>query len=277
MAVAFARPVEFSPTLSAPPRAGVGRLRKIGLLGSHERSLDYAPWDDPSWEFWAHASSRGMFKRAPDRYFDLHRQECWSKSNNKGQKYLRWLETNHVPVFMQARYPHIPASVEYPFQRLAMETPRPYFTNHVAYMIALALAEGVTHIGFFGVNYGVDSEYGTQRGSAEFWMGVAHGKGVQLVIPDTCTLLADPKKLYGYESHDEHGLLVPEYRKRVHTPQAVDPDRPLMADGRVTPPSELLAAMRQERLENPAPVGAFASVLDRPVLEPIEALEAAHV
>jgi hypothetical protein len=238
------------------PAAGLGRLRKIGFLGSHEASLRFAPWTDPTWELWGHASSRGFFRRQPDRFFDLHRRECWSKSNNKGQKYLRWLETQPVPIYMQERFPEIPASVRYPFEQVSMELRRPYFTNHVAYMIALALSEGVTHLGFFGVNYGVDSEYGTQRGSAEYWMGRAEAMGVTLVIPETCTLLADPKELYGYESHDADGMLVKAYTKRTWSEPKRLPGFPIGADGLEQPPDHILKLIAAERLENPPPTGA---------------------
>ena len=52
----------------------------------------------------------------------------------------------------------------------------------------------------------------TQRGSAEFWLGVAHGRGVQLVLPQSCTLLQEPKPLYGYASHNADAKLVEDYQ-----------------------------------------------------------------
>ena len=188
MAVTFTPYVEKSPPLPLPPLAGMGRIRKIALIGSHSETLKHTPWDDPTWELWGHAASRGFYKRSPDRYFDLHRRECWTKSNAKGERYLRWLATNTVPIFMQERYPEVPASIRYPIERVLAEF-RPYLTSHAAWMIALALTEGVTHLGFFGVNYGkttaigADCEYGVQRGSCEYWMGFAEARGVRLVMP----------------------------------------------------------------------------------------------
>jgi len=260
MAVALSRPVEPAPRLSRPPVVGTGRLRKIGLLGSHEASLRMCPWHDPSWELWAHASAKFLYQREPDRYFDLHRKECWSKSNNKGERYLKWLARNHVPIMMQEAFPEVPASVKYPLDQIKQEFTRPYFTSHAAYMIALALTEGVTHIGFFGVNYSPDCEYGTQRGSTEFWMGVAEGRNVHLVIPDTCTLLADPQPLYGYASHDEHGVLVEAYTKRVWSrePQRRTPiGARIGADGLVEPPAWVVQESAREREECPPPPGVL--------------------
>jgi hypothetical protein len=268
MAVALVKAQEMPPPVAAPPRAGMGRLRKVAFIGSHAASLAHAPWDDPTWELWAHASARAQYQRQPDRYFDLHRRECWQKSNNKGIAYTRWLERNTIPIYMQQRFPDVPASVPYPLARIRAEF-RPYFTNHVAYMIALALVEGVTHMGFYGVNYGfnlekgkstnnADMEYGTQRGSCEYWMGQAEGRGVHLVIPEGSTLLQDPKELYGYESHDAEGKLVPAYCRRTWMrPEYVAqlPTGPIMANGLEAPPPEIAAQMAQEAKDRPRPAG----------------------
>lgn len=254
MAVVMVQATDLKPAVKTPPVVGFGRLRKVGFLGSHEASLKFAPWDDPTWEFWGHASSRGMYRRAADRYFDLHRKECWAKSNNKGQKYLKWLGTQPVPIYMQERFAEVPASIRYPLEHVSFGLARRYFTSHVAYMIALALTEGVTHLGFFGVNYSPDGEYGTQRGSTEYWMGRAEALGVHLVLPATCTLLADPKALYGYDSHDEQGTLVEAYTKRVWTktaPTTVTLDE----RGLAKMPPEIAAQLARERLENPPPAG----------------------
>lgn len=266
MAVAIVPAVEAKPPMYAPPRAGLGRLRKIALLGSHEASLKFAPWDDPSWELWGHASSRGMYRRAPERLFDLHRKECWTKTNRKGQKYQRWLSTQPTPIYMWEHYPEVPSSIRYPLERVKMTTTRPYFTNHAAYMIALALIEGVTHLGFFGVNYSPDGEYGTQRGSLEYWMGRAESTGVQLVMPDACTLLADPKELYGYESHDEQGTLVEAYTKRVWTRGKDGAAKTMALDARglEIPPAGIAEKAATELIENPPPDGCMRPYMPQP-------------
>jgi hypothetical protein len=207
-----------SSVFTAPrlPVAGMGRMRKIALLGSHY-SLEYAPWGDLSWELWGHASSRFLYKRKPDRYFDMHRKECWT-AGRKEERYVHWLAKNTVPIYMQQVHPEVPASVRYPKEQIFAEF-RKYFSSHAAYMIALALYEGVTHIGLFGINYSADSEYATQRGSTEYWLGFAEGRGVHIVIPARCTLLNDPPLLYAYESHDEQGRLVECYRRKRATVQ----------------------------------------------------------
>jgi hypothetical protein len=113
---------------------------------------------------------------------------------------MDFLTKCNVPIYMQRVFDKVPASVRYPRERVMAEHPR-YFTSHAAWMIALALSEGVTHLGFFGIHYSMDEEHRKQRAGCEYWMGVAHGKGVQLVVPEGAPLLREPGWLYGYESH----------------------------------------------------------------------------
>lgn len=143
--------------------------------------------------------------REPDLFFDLHPPALWTNPKRKfwDPSYYDWLKQNHVPIYMQEHYPEIPASIKYPFATMITEFPTGYMANTLAYMIALALMEGVTQIGIFGCNYAADSEYGPQRGSAEYWLGIAEGRGVRIALPPGCDLLGRPHLLYGYESHPD--------------------------------------------------------------------------
>lgn len=159
--------------------------------------MDLAPWWDPTWEIWAHATCYAYCKRV-DRYFDLHPWKWISEKPMPG--YMRWLSTLQTPVYMQERRKEVPASIRYPRERMLAEYPR-YFTSHAAWMTALALSEGVTHLGFYGIHYHLDEEHRKQRAGCEFWMGVAVGKGVHIVNPPGSPLIREPGWLYGYESH----------------------------------------------------------------------------
>ena len=195
-----------------PALAGVGRLRKIALLGG-AATIRHAPFRDPSWEIWAHASCRHLCPRDADVLFDLHPPELWRDPKKKtwDPKFLEWAKGNRIPIYMQQAYPDVLSSMKYPFETMITEFPRGYMTNTVTYMIALALMEGVTHLGVFGCEYKADSEYGPQRGGCEYWLGIAEGRGVQVVLPPGCDLLNKPSLLYGYESHPK-GVLDPSYK-----------------------------------------------------------------
>ena len=207
--------------LPLPPVVGLGRQRKIALIGNAP-SLVHAPWSDPTWEIWSHTSTQPSARRV-DRFFELHPKSFWMKGKNWHRDYVGWLKTNTIPILMQEKYRDVPASVKYPRDRVLAEF-RPYFTSQSAWMIALALTEGVTHLGFFGVEYKHYSEYATQRSGCEYWMGIAEGRGVQLVLPPRNPLLQTPSRLYGYESHDE-GTLHHSYRYE-STPKPKDDKTP---------------------------------------------------
>lgn len=191
------------------------RTKKLALLGS-TLSLQFTPWDDPSWTLLAHPCCRGKCKREPDWYFDMHRPECFRvEKKSWHQSYHTWLKNLQTPIFMQENWPEIPMAVRYPLERVSSEYRR-YFTNHCAYMIALGMTEGVTHVGIFGCEYGHENEHAVQRDSLTYWLGRFEQSGGKVVLPPKCsTLLNKPHLLYGYESHDEHGLLVKEYQKPI--------------------------------------------------------------
>lgn len=188
------------------------KTKKLGLLGN-TASLEFAPWFDPTWTLAAHPCCRPRCRREPDWYFDLHRPELFKQEHRTwNAKYYTWLKTIQTPVFMQKNYPEIPMSVEYPLDRIRAEF-RTYFTNQCAFMIALAMTEGVTHIGLFGCQYAHETEHGVQRDSLTYWLGRFEQYGGTVVIPPKWnTLLCSPPLLYGYESHDAKGKLVPQYR-----------------------------------------------------------------
>lgn len=235
-------------------------VRKIALCGSHSASLTDAPWTDPSWEFWGHASSRAWYPRPMDRYFDLHPKACWTRGGKKGDAYPKWLSRNTVPIYMQRHFDEVPASVEYPKGRILTEfaDARPYFTNHAAWMIALAMTEGVTAIGLYGINYSTEGEYVRQRGSAEYWLGRAAQAGIRIVLPEQCSLLREPASLYGYESHDEQtGKLKDAYRPKVWSPKDTRVPADLSSVGLMRPPKEIQALIDAEEKEFPRPEWAL--------------------
>lgn len=206
------------------------KTKKLAIIGC-TLSRQYAPWHDPSWTIVTHCSARPFCKREPDWYMDLHPPSCFRREQ-KGwhPSYYSWLKSLQTPIFMQESWPDIPMAVRYPIERILGEF-RAYFTNHCAYMIALAMTEGVTHIGLYGCQYGSGTEYAVQRGSLEYWCGRFEEHGGQVILPSKYSdLLNSPSKLYGYESHDlETGKLVPEYKR----PLAVPKGDVRLGDGRV--------------------------------------------
>jgi len=255
MAVAFGYAPDRKPGRAL---SSIHFTRKVAIFGCHSASLVDAPWDDPSWEFHGHATGHQWYRRQMDFYYDLHPPACWTRGGRKTALYPKWLAALTVPIYMQKHYPEVPASIQYPKRRVLAEFgyPRPYFTNHVAWIIALALTEGVTTIGLFGVNYGIRTEYQIQRACCEYWIGRAAARGVHIVLPEQSTLLQEPVGLYGYDSHDnETGARTTEYRDKTYaTAEDIQPILPGQPGTQpAVPPEHLKEEIRLEELEFPRP------------------------
>ena len=188
-----------------------GGVRKVALIGGEPSTVRHAPWEDRSWEIWAHTSVNRHCKRV-DRWFELHPPHVFQAAAKHGRTdWYGWLKSLREPVYMQERYPEVPTSVRYPRERVLTEFPR-YLSSTVAWMIALAITEGVHTIGLWGIHFSSGSEYAEQRAGCEFWLGVALGRGVQIKLPDACPILKEPSDLYGYESHTPE-----KYQRRLQT------------------------------------------------------------
>jgi len=184
-----------------PP--GPGRLRKVGILGGHQPSLRLAPWADPTWEWWVHASISRHIQVRPSRLFDIHPPHVFNTKRKNGfADYPEFLQRSRIPVYMQNVYKDIPMSRRYPREAVKSLWPGVPVGSTTAWMIALALLEGVTHLGCWGITYSHETEYARQRANAERWVGVAQGAGVHLVLPENTPFCRQPEEDYGYESHD---------------------------------------------------------------------------
>jgi hypothetical protein len=80
-----------------------------------------------------------------------------------------------------------------------------YFTSSFAYMMGVAMLEGYEkdkpdvkpfeRIEIYGFEMADDLEYVKQKSCAEFWIGFAMGRGVDIYTPENCQLLYS--NLYG--------------------------------------------------------------------------------
>lgn len=180
--------------------------KRIAIVGKAPSSVMYAPYGDLGWEIWALSD---LYRTIPrwDRYFEIHdpapRKERWGD-------YWEWLQKEHKdkdgklkPIYMQKAYPECPCAVPYPKNEI-VERFGNYFTNSVSWMIALAIMEGATDIGLWGVDMaqqavGVKSEYARQRPSCEYFLGIAMGLGIQTYVHEKSDLLKC-KDMYAFDS-----------------------------------------------------------------------------
>lgn len=191
--------------------------KKIAIVAKAPSTRDQAPYDDDSWEIW------GLGDQAMPGYPNpIKRWDRWFEIHDLDDGFRRWLPQyrdwvcqNHgKPLYINAPHPDAPHAKIYPkrevfayFDKFLTNQdgdPLHYFTNSVSWMLALAIYEGATEIGIYGVDMaqhgvGLKSEYAYQRPSVELWLGIAAGKGIKVTIPKESDLLKTPH-LYGFDS-----------------------------------------------------------------------------
>ena len=64
-----------------------------------------------------------------------------------------------------------------------------YMTSSIAWMIGLAITEGFSTIGVYGVDMAQQTEYEEQRPCCEYLIGLARGRGIEVRLPRTTDLL----------------------------------------------------------------------------------------
>jgi hypothetical protein len=251
-----------------PARVGPGQQRKVGLTGSGPASIGFAPWLDPSWEFWVHGSSiLSIPHLRAERVFDLHPPNVFKVERKNGfVNYYDFIKRLPTPIYMLDRYEEIPQSIRYPLELVRQQWPGVPLGSTTSYMIALALLEGVTHLGLWGLDYQSSTEYDEQRANAEMWVGIAMGSGVQVVISAASPLCHEPKLLYGYESHtpDLYAARIEKKRqlnKHIHTGDATFSHTKLQ---KIECQADLDAAAKKRAAFNPAFARAMAEMTAEP-------------
>lgn len=108
-------------------------------------------------------------------------------------------DREHLVIYLQKATNDIPNSVTIPLDEMtaAFLPTAHYYTSSVAYMLALAMLMGFKEIELYGFDMGTDTEYHYQRANFEYWIGIAHGRGVKVTLPDSQILKG---KLYGYDN-----------------------------------------------------------------------------
>lgn len=172
-----------------------------------------------------------------DRHFQLHPRWDFSRTNNLNDpNHLMWLKgidgpciycrgngivkvkeetakcpfcdkgtykvpeyRKNLPIYMQKEWSDIPNCIRLPLDEITKEflPGKPYYTSSVAYMLGLAMLMGFKRIEFYGFDMGSDTEYHYQKANFEYWLGLAHSRGFDVVLPGSTILTG---KLYGYEN-----------------------------------------------------------------------------
>lgn len=176
-------------------------------------------------EVWVHGNQLDRFKNHRiTRIFEIH-----DILINQSPDYPQWLVNQNIPMIVSDKFPVKADHVKtFPQECNVLKK----LTSTPAYMMALAIYEGATEIGIYGVEMGVDNhEYFKQRSGMYSWIGYALGKGIKVTIPEESSLFKDsyeegrdwlkPKDAFSEEALLEcaklHKEKMQEYEVLIHT------------------------------------------------------------
>jgi hypothetical protein len=176
--------------------------RPLAIVGSHPETRENAPFDDLGYEIW-------LFNEAPlkpevykrwDASLQIHKENVYSSETNWVNKdYWDWLQQDHGDnrIFMQEVDPRVPNSVRYPLEEILQLVPYKYLRSSPAMALALAIYLGYKDISLYGSELSSNTEYYYQAINYAFWIGFAHGYGVDLKME--CWHQEFNQPIYGYE------------------------------------------------------------------------------
>jgi hypothetical protein len=149
---------------------------RVNIIG---RGEDWEEGYEAPGEHWA----INYFDPMADILFDMHAVGTWSDNDRKNAAIC------DIPII---------GLEEYPIETICAEFKTDFFASSVDYLIALAIIWGASEIHLYGINMD-DPDHYTLKCGADFWLGVAKGRGVDVVIHGDSTLMTTENGLqYGY-------------------------------------------------------------------------------
>jgi hypothetical protein len=193
-------------------------VKQVAIVGLSGSTHDDAPYEDPNWEVWGLPWDEDRWPYL-ERYFEIHPLELLRKPESmRREGYEDRLRELDAPLYMQTTYDDIPNALRYPIEQVVDYLGLDYFNSSISYLMGMAIAEGASKIGIWGVDMAdVDatpgdpsyiSEFAYQRPNMEYLIGFARGKGIEVYIPSESPLT---------RFHGEGiplGLMYPSYPRR---------------------------------------------------------------
>ena len=195
--------------VKAPTLPGTnGHHKRLAIVGSHPATRANAPWHDESFEVWLFneaAMKPEVYKRW-DAVLQIHKEEVYASLTNWVNKdHWEWLQQDHGPdkrIWMQDVDPRVPNSVRYPLEEVLALVPYHYLRSSPAIALALAIYLGYQEIWLYGSELTSSTEYAYQATNYAFWIGFAHGRGIDLHLECWQSEFHE-QPLYGYEGEPQ--------------------------------------------------------------------------
>lgn len=130
------------------------------------------------------------------RWFDLHTNEHVLAV--RPETYT-WYTTQTKPIYRLTIDPIIPSSIAYPLELIQDTFHTNRFLDSLDYMFALALLKDFKRIELCWFTMEDRPEHRRGATSANYWIGRAEERGVEVIIHGK-SALEPPEKLYGFET-----------------------------------------------------------------------------
>lgn len=162
-----------------------------------------APWDDkqaviaglndaylmglPRWDVWYDIHPFGQyFFRNPAKKVAQHQIPAGTFVRPDG--HIQWLAKQRCPVFVNSADPRTPHAQVFPRAEIRAQF-GPWFDSSPAWMLAHAILLGYKRIVIVGIHLASEMEYIRQKPNMCYLIGLARGKGIEVVVPDESPLL----------------------------------------------------------------------------------------
>ena len=142
-------------------------------------------------------------------------------------------------------------------QEVLQKTKYAYLNNTVAYAIAYAIAEKVSELHLYGIDFTHKAVNFAEagRGCCEFWLAIAVTKGIKINIAHNSSLLdtsvPDDQKLYGYHRLEDPIVSTTTQGSMLITRKSkLDPPEPLDATPNIVGREDILGVTYEEVNKN---------------------------
>jgi len=189
-------------------------MQKLAIVGSHPKTRMDAPFADLSYDIWCFNEAVEVYKFPRwTACMQMHRKENYTASSNwvddfkaLNTHHWEWLQQDHGAdhtIWMQAADERVPNSKAYPLAEIMAQpwAKRKWFTSTAAFSLALGIYLGYKTIEIYGVELTSNTEYYAQLHNWQYWVGVADGLGIDLILKSGEMHFTD--RLYAYEGETQ--------------------------------------------------------------------------
>ena len=169
------------PTPEARPE------RKIAIFGTTPSRMSGPTGDDSGWERWT-IGPGGKDAHNWERLFEVHM--TWP---DNFAEYLDDLRKVEPPAEIWSLVPLAGAKSNKVINRdlLYDKYGRMWFSSSISYALAIAIEEGATDLGCWGIDLESGEEYISQFAGCKFFLTLARLAGINVHLPPDCGLLRD--------------------------------------------------------------------------------------